>query len=81
MSGSQFVAMVRAFHANADCRIQIAEFGNQSERAWWRGTTRNSKKKYGGGNAGAQLGITIFGRRRDAILPLPSEGRGIEGEG
>jgi hypothetical protein len=45
MSRSQFVAMVRAFHANADCGIRIAEFGNQSERAWWRGTTRNSKKK------------------------------------
>jgi hypothetical protein len=32
---AQFVAMMRAFHSNADCGIRIAEFGIQSESRFW----------------------------------------------
>jgi hypothetical protein len=35
MRWAQFVAMMCAFHSNADCGIRIAEFSIQSKYAWW----------------------------------------------
>ena len=53
---AQFVAMMRAFHSNADCRIRpfrcatprqrIAEFRIQSESGFWRRKRRISKRFY-----------------------------------
>src|SRR5579859_2905161 len=46
MYRAQFIAMMRAFHADAECRIQIAEFSIQSEHGFWRRKRRISKELF-----------------------------------